>query len=65
MNTPSIEARVRRAPGQRGGPEWKGPRLHLSTRIDPTTAALLRIRAKQSGRSVSEFLADLIRRAVT
>lgn len=54
----------RRAPGQRGGKPWKGPRKLIASRVDLTTAALVKVRARQSGRSVSEFVADLIKGAV-
>jgi hypothetical protein len=58
------ERAPRRAPGQRGGPEWRGPRERVTTRVPLTEAALLRTRARQMGRSVSEYVADLIVEAV-
>lgn len=64
MQTTISPAAYRKAPGQRGGPEWRGPRLQLVTRVDPTSAALLKIRAKASGMTVSEFLEGLVARAV-
>ena len=64
MSSTTAERQPLRAPGQRGGPEWKGPRATVATRVDLNTAALVKIRARQSGRSVSEYVADLIARAV-
>ena len=46
--TPSRTA-YRRAPNQRGGPAWKGPRERLVTRIDLTSAAMIRTRANLVG----------------
>jgi hypothetical protein len=54
----------RRAPNQRGGPEWKGPRERLVTRTDPTSAAMIRIRAKAAGLSTSEWLEAIARKAL-
>jgi len=61
--TPSRTA-YRRAPNQRGGPAWKGPRERLVTRIDLTSAALIRARAKAAGLSTSEWLEAVARKAL-
>ena len=61
--TPS-RTELRRAPNQRGGPEWKGPRERLVTRMDPTSAAMIRIRAKAAGLSTSEWLEAIARKAL-
>ncbi|MEE3127549.1 MAG: hypothetical protein VX494_10085 [Actinomycetota bacterium] len=64
MSAQTSERVPRMAPGQMGGPEWKGPRQQVLTRLDLTTAALVKTRARQAGVSVSEFVADLIRQGL-
>lgn len=64
MTTATDAHMPRMAPGQYGGPEWRGPRKAVLTRLDLTTAALVHGRARQAGVSVSEFVADLIRQGL-
>lgn len=53
-----------RAPGQRGGPAWKGPRVLLAARVDPVLASVVKQAALREGLSLSEFIAATLARSV-
>ena len=40
------------------------PKSHLQTRVDAATATRVRLHAKRAGQSISDWLADLVRREV-
>jgi hypothetical protein len=55
---------VPRAPGQYGGPAWKGPRVALIARVDPVVASVVRQLAQREGVPISEFIAATLARTV-
>lgn len=56
---------MRRAPGQRGGYAWRGPRDRLITRLPVDAAAELRRRARARGATVSDYVGDLLQEHLT
>jgi hypothetical protein len=51
---------MRKAPGQRGGWAWKGPRAALTVRVPLEVAAILRLQAKAQRVPISEHVATLL-----
>jgi hypothetical protein len=54
-----------RAPRQVGGPAWRGPRTVLISRVDLTLGSVCRQSAAAAGLTVNDWIADVLRRAVT
>lgn len=54
------KAPMRKAPGQRGGHAWLGPRAKLTVRVPLDVAAILRMQAKARKVPVSDLLASVL-----
>lgn len=61
MTTSTSAGTFRRAPGQRGGNPWKGPRKRLSTWVPLDLAEEAVIRAGAAGLPVSDLLGAALR----
>lgn len=58
--TPTTTTAMRKAPGQRGGEPWRGPRARLTVRVPLDVAAIIRLQAKAAEVTVNDHLADLL-----
>jgi predicted HicB family RNase H-like nuclease len=55
----------RRAPGQRGGYEWRGPRRRIALRLGLDLAAEAQARARAEETTLNDYIASALRDRIT